>query len=441
MAVLSLPRRVTHFLWLALLLVVSFYFLSRSSDGWTTMPQTKGWSNPFTTDTGLLSFMGSPQEPLRIAIMESIGTHDEVTAALVHAFGGQKNAELSLFLERPRYHMGDIIGNFTLESPIVSLNNSHGLRRAVREDKPPHIFVSTTCELDLEVDRVVTPLRTLLANATTHLFCVMHHADRWDRGPNVNFVREWVDQDRVDFIGLSHHTLDFLVNKTIPQWKSNATITTRMLPPVFPVDVPEFDSKAEGGLSLAMQGDYSSGRRDYKRIFGHLDGVLRKMNGTTGGEGTEEVSLHLIGHGDRPTVPEDIMDHVVFDQSLSYPDFYALLSRAFALLPAFADDTYFDRKASSTVPAALIAGAPLVASEKLFAAYDYLPRDAAWASNPDEGEMATIERVIGDRAEYIRKRDLMKSTCKELAKENRVNVKEWIAEALAKVAAKADAKP
>lgn len=429
----ALTRRCSSFLWLGVLLFIAFFFFGiRSSDDGRTSP----WRSPFTTDDGLLSFIGyggggkASKEPTRIAILESAGVHDEVSAALVHAFGGQANSELSLYLAKQRYHSDKIINNFTLEAPIVGINNSLLFEEHVNTLPAPHVLVSTTCELDLIRDDIKRPLDKLLHNSTTHLFCLVHHADRWKDGKHVDVVRSW-PADRIDFIGLSQHTVDFFKSKTLSEWHLNETVTMRTFPPVFPVALPEPDPSA--GLSLAMQGDYSSGRRDYKGIFEHLGEVIHKVKEANFATDEKTVSLHLIGHGNPPEVPENVRDHVVFDQSLSYPDFYALLSKAFSILPAFASDTYFDRKASSTVPASLIAGAPLVASEELLKAYSYLPREVTWVAEPGETEMATIRRVIVDRDAYIQKRQAVRDACVRLAEENRGHVKEWIAEALANV--------
>lgn len=432
MAALALPRRFYSFIWLLLLLAVALFFLSCREEGLTSLPRPpKSWRIPFTTDDGILSFMGYEREPVRISILESVGVHDEVAAALVHAFGGQENSELSLYFLRQRYGMEDIMSNFSLVAPVTVLNSSTSFGASMQELPPPDILVSTTCELDLE-RHGIQAIRGLLANATTHLFCVMHHADHWVEGKHVREIKPWVEEERVDFIALSQHTGDFLLNNTVPQWNSNATITARTFPPVFPVKHPE--PNPAGELSLAMQGDYSSGRRDYKGIFNHLGTVIRKVNESTA-QDNKNVSLHVIGHGKPPEVPEAVRSNVVFDHDLSYPDFYAILSRAYAMVPAFASDTYLDRKASSTVPASLIAGAPMVASEEILAAYSYLPRDAVWISQPGEDEMDVIERVIEQKDEFLRKRERTRAACNDLMEENRGHVKEWIDVALEKARA------
>src|SRR5690606_15565136 len=151
-------------------------------------------------------------------------------------------------------------------------------------------------------------------------------------------------------------------------------------------------------ISLAMQGDYSESRRNYQHTFeqlGHVIGELRDKE-VSDDEKKRKVRLHVIGHGKPPSVPEELKENVVFDQDLSYPDFYGTLSGAFTIIPAFAEYDYYDRKASSTVPAALIAGVPIAANERLLKSYAYIPREAVWLSEEDEDEMDTVKRFIGD---------------------------------------------
>ncbi|ETR97421.1 hypothetical protein M419DRAFT_91632 [Trichoderma reesei RUT C-30] len=429
-------RRLRSFYLFIILLAVALLILSsRESTRSLLLGEDPIWQNLFTTDDDLLwwndRFPCERHEPIRIAIVESAGVHDEVTAALVYAFGGHPNAELRLYFARQRYQSDVIINNLELQTPILSVNSSNYFKRDVANLPPPHFVVSTTCELDLEKpESVVAPLRHLLFNETTHLFCLVHHADYWNEGKHVDVVREWVDQERVDFIGLSQHTVDYLLQKSVTQWPNlQASVTARTFPPVFPVNQTHNETIRE--VSLAMQGDYAPERRDYKRIFGSLDNVVKKINGsaaTTGHQTEESVKLHLIGHGPHVEVPENIRGNVAFDEDLSYPDFYRLLSQSYAVIPAFASETYLDRKASSTVPASLIAGVPLVASEKLLASYSYLPREAVWLSEPDEREMETVERVVGDRETFMEKKKKVKEAAENIMKQNRMNVRRWMNE-------------
>ncbi|RKL47262.1 hypothetical protein BFJ72_g2253 [Fusarium proliferatum] len=431
----ALPRRFYSLLWVAVLLALVVFFIFLREDTWSSIPRPpSGWKIPFTTDDGVLSsWMGGskkkgkdPKEPLRIMLVESSGTHDEVAAALMHAFGNQEGSSLDVYFANQRFNMQGIMANFTLAAN-VTINKWDKFANDVTEN-PPHILVSTTCEFDL--DRGTDPIVNLLKTANTHLFCTIHHADRWAQGKYVQAVRSWAEHERVDFVGLSQHTVDFFLNDTIPKWHTAANLTTRVIPPVFPVHISDPD--LQPGISLSLQGDYSDGRRDYNGVFNHLGSVIRKASEESEGHSPQNVSLHLVGHGTHPEVPDHVKDHVFFDEGLSYPDFYTLMSKSFAVLPAFASETYFDRKASSTIPAALIAGAPIVATEELLKAYSYLPREATWVARPGEGEMDVIERVIDDRDGFIKRRQAVRDFTKSLLEQNQANTKAWINEAFEK---------
>ncbi|GKT49668.1 uncharacterized protein ColSpa_09849 [Colletotrichum spaethianum] len=433
MVAIATPRRQLTLLWLFGLLTLSLLFFLFFFYHDTSPSVARNWKAPFVTDSGLTTFENNGTKGnARVAIIETVGTHDEVTSALVTAFGGLPNVDLTLMLRQQRYNMQDIMNSFKLASASSKLISHDDLASMVAGDTPPHVLVSTTCELDLE--NKPTEFRDLLTKGETYLFCLMHHADRWGDGQHVDIIREYIEKGMADFIGLSQHTVDFLHRDTAEKWDRELNYTAHVLPPVFSVKLPDTDPE---GLSLAMQGDYSSGRRNYQHTFeqlGHVIGELRAKAGADE-EKNKKVTLHVIGHGEIPSVPDDLKSNVVFDQDLSYPDFYRTLSGAFTIIPAFADEGYLDRKASSTVPAALIAGAPIVASEQLLAAYTYLPREAVWLSEPGEDEMDTIKRFVGDMAGYQERMGRVKETRERLIQDNIKNVGEWIKEALAKVEA------
>ncbi|KZL81594.1 hypothetical protein CI238_10615 [Colletotrichum incanum] len=430
MVAIATPRRrltlVALFGLLTLGLLVFFYH----DAAWST---ARNWKAPFVTDSGLTIFQSTGAEGnVRVTIIETVGTHDEVTSALVTAFGGLPDVDLTLMLRQQRYNMQDIMNSFKLASPISKLISHDDLASIVAGATLPDVLVSTTCELDLE--NKAKEFRDLLARGDTYLFCLMHHADRWGDGLHVDIVREYIEKGMADFIGLSQHTVDFLHRDTAEKWNRELNYTAHVLPPVFSVKLPDPDPE---GLSLAMQGDYSSGRRNYQHTFEQLGPVIGELRGKAGTEEekNKKVTLHVIGHGQTPSVPDDLKSNVVFDQDLSYPDFYRTLSGAFTIIPAFADDGYLDRKASSTVPAALIAGAPIVASEQLLAAYTYLPREAVWLSEPGEDEMDTIKRFVGDMVGYQERIARVKETREKLMQDNIKNVGKWINAAVAKVKA------
>lgn len=159
-----------------------------------------------------------------------------------------------------------------------------------------------------------------------------------------------------------------------------------------PRDRPIDDLVGEDELVFAMQGDYDSRRRDYQAIFSQLE----KFFGSDElSDENKKLNLHLLGHGPEPLVPASVKEHVFFDSSLDYLDYYALLSRSFALLPSFTTDEYLDRKASSSIPAALIGGTPLVATQAMLDAYSYLTNDVVWFQQERETDMDVVAEYFG----------------------------------------------
>ncbi|KFH48663.1 hypothetical protein ACRE_003670 [Hapsidospora chrysogenum ATCC 11550] len=434
MSILSSPRRRLMVAWVVVLIALSLFLSFYHDAAWSVARQ---WNVPFVTDAGLTAYneTGHPEQ-VRVAILETGGTHDEVTAALVTAFGGQPDIDLTLMLRRQRYNMEEIMNSFELASPISKIISHDDLASVVSNGPRPHVLVSITCELDLESK--AAEFRELLATGETYLFCLVHHADRWRESRHTNVVREYIEKDMAEFIALSPHTADFLHSDTDQWWEEKLNYTVNVMPPVFNVNTAEPDPNE---ISLAMQGDYSESRRNYQHTFeqlGHVIGELRDKE-VSDDEKKRKVRLHVIGHGKPPSVPEELKENVVFDQDLSYPDFYGTLSGAFTIIPAFAEYDYYDRKASSTVPAALIAGVPIVANERLLKSYTYMPREAVWLSEEDEDEMDTIKRFIGDAEGFLERSSVVRETRAKLIDENVKNVDEWMARALEKLQNNKDA--
>jgi hypothetical protein len=373
--------------------------------------------------------------PLRISILESGGSHDEVTAALIHAFGTQKRAEISFYLLLQRYGIADIINDFNLTSPIAAKKSSPSFDKAVKADTPPQILVSATCEVDLK--KHTASFEALLAGNKTFLFCVVHHADRWVEGALVEKIQPWVNRQMVQFLTLSSHTAHFFRTEAVQNWPFNATVVVNYLPPVFPVNLPDITLTGNEPLTMAMQGDYDVARRNYTSIFERLDDVVTLTKNRTSPSNkttSQEVNLHLLGHGKPPKIPSKISSHVALDERLDYMTYYTLLSRTFSLLPAFATTEYLDRKASSSVPASLIAGTPLIASEEILGAYAYLPYDAVWLQYQKESEMDVVQRVVvWSDEEHALKKSKVRNACARLVQRNTELVEEWITTAILKV--------
>ncbi|KAF8250716.1 hypothetical protein K440DRAFT_653526 [Wilcoxina mikolae CBS 423.85] len=385
----------------------------------------------------------TPPEPqwddaaVHITITETGGSHDEVVAALVHSFGSQPRAVIDLYQLFPRYRITDIMAGFSLTNALPRPRGpqefiDHGIAK-----RRPDIFVAGTCELD--IIKFKDQLATLLADRKTYMYCVVHHADRWAAEELESAIRPWVEAGMVDFLTLSPHTAEFLKTQTISKWKTTSPSTIHPYVPLFPVALPAAPSghgSDKEELSFGLQGDYDPARRDYKSIFVRLDSFLKAATTTESFEesGSRDVTMHLLGHGEHPEVPDMVKDHVKFDEQLDYFQFYAIISRTFALLPAFASEEYLDRKASSSVPAALIGGVPLVATQKVLNAYSYMDKEVVWLQGEKESDLDVVGRILkmGPK-ERRKKKELVRRKCATIVDQNIKTVEMWLEQAFTKI--------
>ncbi|EGX45909.1 hypothetical protein TWF173_001525 [Orbilia oligospora] len=424
-------------------------------------------STTFGTDTNFQSATGerilAEKRPLRIAFVETGGSHDEVLAALVNSWGKLPGAELTFFQRLSRYGSHDIMRTFDLSNPIPDHRGMDDFRRADENQPVPDIVVATTCEFDMR--KYQENMTVLLENHKTYLFCVIHHADRW--GYEKHHLEEaltpWVRANRAEFLALSPHTAEFLLEQSLKKWKvvkeEGHQPLVRHFVPVFPVQLPPIPTD-DSNLSFGLQGDFGQERRDYKMVFRRLGEFLKPASAkplppsspqgpavpAKRDESEDEesqtkietqprnITLHLVGHGRHPPVPAEVVNNVVFDEGLNYIDFYTILSRCFALLPAFATPEYLDRKASSTVPASLIAGTPLVATKAIISAYAYLTEEAVWLQDESETDFDVIGRVLrmsneDRKAKSTKVRELRQ----QIIDENINLARKWTLEAFKKI--------
>jgi hypothetical protein len=381
--------------------------------------------------------------PLHVTITETGGSHDEVVAALVHSFGSQAGAVIDLYQLLPRYHIGDIMKGFTLSNPLPAPKGPQEFIDHGAKERRPDVFVAGTCELDLI--KFKDQLMALLEDRKTFMFCVIHHADLWavEKKGLEDAIRPWVEAGMVEFLTLSPHTAEFLKEFSIKKWKTTVQATVRHLVPVFPVPLPA-EPTGNGAdkeeLSFGLQGDYDPSRRDYNSIFVRLRDFLKNSGSSASSADSldqsndRNVTMHLLGHGKHPDVPIEVRQHVKFDERLAYLDYYSIISRTFALLPAFASEQYLDRKASSSVPASLIGGTPLVATQSIMDAYSYLDKDVVWLQENSEEDLDVVGRILDmGPKERRKKKELVRKKCADIVEENVRSVEGWIHAAMEKV--------
>ena len=348
---------------------------------------------------------------LKIAIAESMGWHDEVYAAYVHAFLSQQpdDVELGLFFKEPRWGMPDLLktfDNLPLSLPeyvYYDINALHLIE--------PDIIVSVSCEYDLR--ELVKRLDFLFERKKTYLFCTAHYANLWDEHHEwiEPALTKWIEAGLVTVVTLSPHVGEAFKK---PGWGpslwesfkahrgegSNGTSIPISWPPVEvfvpvfpPSNVSASEQKDENeGVSFAIQGGVTD-NRDYSRVMNYLADLQRSSNSTS------DVSLHIIGSGGwedsvHNSVPNSIQNQIFFDSNLDYLDYYAYLAAKSALIPAFSKDDYLETISSSSVPASLIGGLPLVATRAMLESYSYLRQEDVYVQEDGETELDAIKRVV-----------------------------------------------
>ncbi|KAL3428413.1 hypothetical protein PVAG01_01922 [Phlyctema vagabunda] len=423
-----LPKRQVHFLTLILTVAVFSLF------------QYLLFNRPSTFVGNADRYLFSSHRKLRIAVVNTQLSHDEVLVPLLDSWLQVPQAEVTTYQVGFRFGMEQVISDSGLAEEIKDHIYAGEFRKIGKDPRfpIPDIVVSTTCLKDGK--HLNETLYYLLENHHTHFFCVFHHADQMENRKNAMVIDQFtpfVRAGRIDFMALSPHVAEFAKNDQFGR-KWNVVKNELHHPPVhvFP-PVFNFKSVADGQRSqsgreggFALQGEYEKGR-DYPMVFKHLQKFIKAAEARQ--ESADGTNLHLVGFGKHPEVPKNLQTHVIFDERLDYTDFYTTLRQSEAVVTAFKLESYYLTKASSTVPAALIAGTPIVGDRRLLRTYQYLDESIIWLQEEGESEMDTVGRVfaMSQSVKDAKKAAVLKWT-ESMVLQNHKNVREWAAQAVSK---------
>ena len=379
-----------------------------------------------------------------------MGWHDEVYAAYVHAFLSQPadDVELALFFKEPRWGMPDLLktfDNLPQSLPEHVYYDIHAL-----DLFEPDIIVSVSCEYDLR--ELAERLDVLFERKRTYLFCTAHYADLWDGHHEwiEPSLTKWIEEGRVSVLTLSPHVREgfFKPGWGMSPWESlkghkdgesNETSAPIPWPPV-EVFVPVFppsnndsmgerqDEDEDEGVSFAIQGGVTD-NRDYSRVMNYLADLQQR---STTNNSISDVFLHIIGSGGweasvQDSVPDSVQNQIFFDSNLDYLDYYAYLGAKTALLPAFSKDVYLETISSSSIPASLIGGVPVVATPALLTPHSHLPEGDVYVQEDGETELEAIQRVVQMSDEERRAKTKTVRTMRDrMVKSNAKMVGGWI---------------
>lgn len=351
-------------------------------------------------------------------------------------------AEVTIYQAGYRFGMEKVITDSGLPEKMIEYIPAVEFQKIGKDDRYaiPDIVVSITCIKDTQSLRDTWVY--LLKNHHTHFFCVFHHADQMENTKKAKIndkLSPFIRADRIDFVALSHHVAEYAQNTEFSKkWKvvqdELHRPPVRVFPPVFNFkSVHDFEPPKNGTgreRGFALQGAYDKGR-DYPMVFENLIQFIKGAEERQ--ESADGTNLHLVGFGVHPPVPDDLRDHVIFDERLDYTEFYNCLRQTDAVMTAFSSEEYYQVKASSTVPAALIAGTPLVGDRKLLKNYRYLDESVVWMQNDEESEIDTVGRVLRlSQEEKDAKRAAVRAWTENMVVQNHDNVRKWTEAAMAK---------
>jgi hypothetical protein len=334
------------------------------------------------------AFQASSEINFDVAVVETGGSHDEVTAALYYAIGSVPGVHTSMYLAMPRYKIENIYAWLQRRLKLSPYSISKPYELNVNDKETPDIIVLATCEHDLFA--VDTALHHNFEHGTPaqSVVCVIHHADKFKAAEER--LRRWARAGRLRFMTLSTHTAETLRSEVDQFGGIYKDVHIDVFPPVFPVPLSPTPPQSNR-LSIAIQGNFEDTRRDYLNTFLDFERMIEELPETI----TSRMQFTILGNGKYLGVPQNILPYVSVNFSLDYITYYNLLHQAFAILPAFADDDYYKTKASSSVPASLIAQSPIVGSPQLLESYKYLSQASTWkAENTSEGEMHAVYEIL-----------------------------------------------
>ncbi|KAJ3047841.1 hypothetical protein HK097_011131, partial [Rhizophlyctis rosea] len=339
---------------------------------------------------------------LRIAIINHVTHHYEVVLPLLHAFVNQPNTTVELFATQKG------LSNFGIKPLFDALGNDTNFRTRSfsdldRLEYTPDLAVLVTCSRDInDLPKQFTTLSS--RKSPKEVLCMMHDSGEWSI-PKTGYrklVQKWIEASRINIITLSPHVNDYLT-EYLPKWnmslpladpfaKTYAANQTRLLP-AFP---PVFDTTLSTHIQpfIAMQGYLESNRRNYTHILTALQQNLPLLQSFQ--QKYSNVSISIFGsdnnhpgRGPQSSIPKDLKPFVKFHINLPYPEYYALMSSAIGILPAFAAPEYLQSRASSSIGAAVIVGTPPIATKEIVGAYRYLDGEsgeAYWTQEEGESE-------------------------------------------------------
>ena len=326
---------------------------------------------------------------VNVALVETGGSHDEVAASLYYAIGSVPCVHTSMYLALPRFGIENVYSWLRRRYKLSPYSISPPNEFQSDHTSSPNIIVLVTCEHD--VFTADTALHYYFEHGSKHqmIVCVMHHVDRFR---NVEErLRRWARAGRLRIITLSTHTADEL-RKEVNNFQQDIYkgVAIDVFPPVFPAPLEPNPSPTDR-ISIAIQGNFEDTRREYLKTLLEFERMIDELPQPI----VSRIQFILAGNGKEVGIPAKVMPYVSVNFSLDFIPYYNLLHESFALIPAFADESYYKTKASSSVATSFIANTPILGSQRLLESYGYLSKESIWEEeHVEESEMAAVYELL-----------------------------------------------
>ena len=281
-------------------------------------------------------------------------------------------------------------------------------------------------------DQAIQLLKSIKKNdASTNVVLITHRANE-AMHETLPIVEMYIPRNRITFLFLGEHTLHTTkeimeseahkaettvieVGKPIPAAAANSnSYRLSHFYPIMPMEYigksrlsgeamileytsqwssPPAKERSEEGWEVqtfSIQGNFGgkhTHRKDVKGTVNCLkrvessyeedtilpEGVLQRTDKPESGKTPLRVNLDLIGHlMEKLALPDLLYGEVRFLSDLSPVDYYKAISRTKFMIAAVGEEDYYTGRATSSVPAALIAGVPLVANKRFLNLYPCL---------------------------------------------------------------------
>lgn len=193
-----------------------------------------------------------------------------------------------------------------------------------------------------------------------------------------------------------------------PAWKRCSKTDPFAPLQIFPLATPgQLRDRHDIPSKVVIQGGIVHSRRRYHSIIADLRAAILADPSSWGYhpltpgyplraiDGHPNVfTLHLLGFTADPVdIPVEMANVIVIPGNTDYKTYFDDLATMDLLLPAFASSTYLSSKTSSSIPAGILAGVPILASSLHLKVYEYLQPPAAIPHPSSMTEVEAIRRL------------------------------------------------